>query len=585
MNTYKDPQYRGYYLGKIGAALLVLLILVVAVTAARNRGLLPAPAAAPATSAVESATPGAEPVTSTVGAAQSTPEGAATALGAAESGSTAEIGLDAESTAAPEAQASEAGAAPATGAPKAAQAPAPGTAPAAETAAVRTGESPVPLAAATAASGAVQAPATGAAEKDVAVSGTVNGVTNAVSTSSPSALSTTLGIPSGYQTYTQSGSHLTANININAPAAFEISTDGATPIITVSTSSLSAFSTMVGTPSTAQTYTVSGSDLTANININAPAGFEISEDGSIYSSSLTLTQSGGTVATTIIYVRLTGAAEGSYGGNITHTSTGALPTAAPASGPAAAATATPGTGPAAAATAASGSGSAAAATAAPGAGPAATGKPAATATPATTGSAAAASPTTAAAMGPATASPELTISYYVVGKAGQVTLAGTGRPGAPIEIIQGGAVIGKIVITGEGTWSYTYVAPPGTQVAAVQYEGRPGTRSAPVTFKSTGTASGTAAQTATPARAAATAQSPSATPAPTASAVAGAGQAYIVQPGEFLRLLALRFYGDEAEWPVIYNGTNAMAARDSSFAVISDPNLIIAGWKIWIPAN
>jgi hypothetical protein len=573
MNTYKDPQYRGYYLGKVVAALLVFLIVGIAVLAARNRGLLPAPAAAPATSAVESATPGAEPVTSTV-------EGAATALGAVEPGSTAEVGRKAESTARSEAQASETGVAPAIGASKAAQAPAPGTAPTAGTAAVRTGESPVPLASATAASGAVQAPATGAVEKDVAVSGTVHGATNAVSTSSPSAFGTTMGAPSDFRTYTASGSHLAANININAPAGFKISTDGATPIIAVSTSSLAAFSTMVGTPSTAQTYMASGSRLTANISINAPAGFEISKDGSTYSSSLTLTQSGGTVAATTIYVRLTGAAEGSYGGNITHTSAGAPSTSAPGSGPAAAATAAPGSKPAPAATALPSAGAPAA--------------PALKATQtAVPGHPAAATPTSASSVAatarPAAASPELAISYFVVGKAGQVTLVGTGQPGAPIEVVQGGTVIGKIVVGDDGAWSYTYAAGPGTQVAAVQYQGQPGTRSDPVTLESTGTASGTAVPTPAASRAASPAATAAAkataTPKSTAAAVTGAGQAYIVQPGDYLRLLAFRFYGDETEWPVIYNGTNAMAAIDSSFAVISDPNVIIVGWKGWIPAQ
>ncbi|OQY91685.1 MAG: hypothetical protein B6D39_06185, partial [Anaerolineae bacterium UTCFX2] len=96
-----------------------------------------------------------------------------------------------------------------------------------------------------------------------------------------------------------------------------------TPTITTSTASLAAFSTTMGTPSAAQTYTVSGSDLTANISISAPSGFEISTNGSTYSSSLSLTQSGGTVPSTTIYARLTGAAVGAFSGNITHTSAGA----------------------------------------------------------------------------------------------------------------------------------------------------------------------------------------------------------------------------------------------------------------------
>jgi nucleoid-associated protein YgaU len=562
MNTYKDPEYRGYFLGKLGAALVVLMLIAVAV--ARIRSLATVPAEAPATPAVEPAlpSPGAEVTLS---------------LGAEVAGTSAL----------------------ATGAPQTVQSLEPGAIPAAGTEAAPVVGSPVPVAAVTAelarvptaAQEAAQAPAAGAAQQDVAVSGTVSAPTAAGSTSALSALSTAMGIPSGFETHGVSGGHLMANISINAPSGLEISTEGTTyyssPTITVSTSSLSPFSTMVGTPSTAQTYTVSGSDLTANISINAPAGFEISEDGSTYSSSLTLTQSGGTVAATTIYVRLTGAAEGSYGGNITHTSTGALATAAPgvaqapepgelgtgapqAPATGAFATAAPGVAqaPGELATAAPAPARGAFATAAPGVaqapGELATAAPApaklATAAPRKTVASA------AATAGTATASPGLTITRAVVDdETGQVTLIGTGRPNAPIEIVQDGKAITRVVVKGDGTWKYTYRATPGEQVVAVQYEGQPNSRSLSLRFESTGVQA--------------------AAPTSAAPSQAGAGQAYIVKDGDFLRELAFRFYGDELQWPVIYDGTNAMAARDASCAVIDDPNLIEPGWKLWIPAK
>jgi hypothetical protein len=98
---------------------------------------------------------------------------------------------------------------------------------------------------------------------------------------------------------------------------------GTAPTI-VTAGTLTTFQTEPGTPSGYQTYTVSGANLTADIHVQAPAGFEIATaSGGPYSSSLTLPQSGGTVGSTTIYVRLTGAAEGSFSGNITHTSSGA----------------------------------------------------------------------------------------------------------------------------------------------------------------------------------------------------------------------------------------------------------------------
>ena len=70
-------------------------------------------------------------------------------------------------------------------------------------------------------------------------------------------------------------------------------------------------------------YTVSGTSLTADIDITAPEGFEISTDGTNYSSNLALSQSGGSVSAATIYARQTGAAEGSFSGDIAHTSSGA----------------------------------------------------------------------------------------------------------------------------------------------------------------------------------------------------------------------------------------------------------------------
>jgi len=103
-------------------------------------------------------------------------------------------------------------------------------------------------------------------------------------------------------------------------------TVSATPTITVGT--LSAFSnTCVGSNSSQQSYNVSGSNLTANIIITPPVGFQISTtSGSGYVSNpntITLTQSGGSVPSTLIYTRFSPAAAQAYSGNITHTSTGA----------------------------------------------------------------------------------------------------------------------------------------------------------------------------------------------------------------------------------------------------------------------
>ena len=92
--------------------------------------------------------------------------------------------------------------------------------------------------------------------------------------------------------------------------------------LTASPATLSGFSTPVGTPSPVQTYTIAGSSLTADVQVTAPAGFQVSQDGSTFADNLTVTQSGG-AANAVVRVRLTGVVIGAFTGNITNTSTGA----------------------------------------------------------------------------------------------------------------------------------------------------------------------------------------------------------------------------------------------------------------------
>ena len=104
--------------------------------------------------------------------------------------------------------------------------------------------------------------------------------------------------------------------------------DVSTPTISVNPTSLSGFTYEVGSgPSEAKSFSVSGSNLTANISLSlGESNYEMSlTEGSGYTNSLTLTQTAGAVAATTIYVRLKSglAINASYGGTITLTSTGA----------------------------------------------------------------------------------------------------------------------------------------------------------------------------------------------------------------------------------------------------------------------
>ncbi len=92
---------------------------------------------------------------------------------------------------------------------------------------------------------------------------------------------------------------------------------GSTPTITLNPTSLSGFSYTEGSgPSSEQSFTAAGSNLTADISITPPTNYEISTGtgGSFAATNpITLTQSGGTVSSTTIYVRLkAGLVAGSY---------------------------------------------------------------------------------------------------------------------------------------------------------------------------------------------------------------------------------------------------------------------------------
>jgi hypothetical protein len=98
----------------------------------------------------------------------------------------------------------------------------------------------------------------------------------------------------------------------------------ATPTI-IGAATASAFTTTYGTASVAQSFSISGNNLTANLVATAPAGFEVSSNGTTYGSTATFVQSGGSVSGTL-HVRLgaTAAVFGTYNSqNIVLVSAGA----------------------------------------------------------------------------------------------------------------------------------------------------------------------------------------------------------------------------------------------------------------------
>lgn len=100
--------------------------------------------------------------------------------------------------------------------------------------------------------------------------------------------------------------------------------DAPDPTLSLSAASLSGFSTKVGTASFTQSYAVTGANLTGNVTVTAPTGYEISLDGNLFSPTLTLSPVSGSLSAVEIDVRLSASSPtGTYAGSITHTGGGA----------------------------------------------------------------------------------------------------------------------------------------------------------------------------------------------------------------------------------------------------------------------
>ncbi len=63
----------------------------------------------------------------------------------------------------------------------------------------------------------------------------------------------------------------------------------------------------------------------------------------------------------------------------------------------------------------------------------------------------------------------------------------------------------------------------------------------------------------------------------------GEGTSYTIQADDWLSKLAEKEYGDPLAYPAIVHYTNEMAASDSTYTAIENPDLIEVGWVIYLP--
>jgi hypothetical protein len=97
-----------------------------------------------------------------------------------------------------------------------------------------------------------------------------------------------------------------------------------TPMIAVSPTSITGMTDTAGSVGKPKMFTASGTNLTSNITVTAPANFSVSLNDATFTGSITLTESGGTVFSTPVYVQIANTAPaGSVSGNVACTSSGA----------------------------------------------------------------------------------------------------------------------------------------------------------------------------------------------------------------------------------------------------------------------
>jgi len=110
----------------------------------------------------------------------------------------------------------------------------------------------------------------------------------------------------------------TSNGTDTSPETFAVSSSPV-PSPTLSTSSLTGFTSVSGTASASQSYTVSGSNLTSNVVVTAPTGYEVSLDNSTFGGSRALVPTSGGLSGITVYMRLSAsAATGVVSGTVVH---------------------------------------------------------------------------------------------------------------------------------------------------------------------------------------------------------------------------------------------------------------------------
>jgi hypothetical protein len=152
---------------------------------------------------------------------------------------------------------------------------------------------------------------------------TISGVTSVVSLTTGSTSNTFTNYTA---TINELSNAITLSIYNNATTSYldyVVTTNYSIPSIT-GAATTSSFTTIQGTASSAQTFSISGANLTANLIATAPTGFEVSSDGTTYGSTASFIQSSGSASGTLSIRLAASAIVGTYNSqNIVLSSSGA----------------------------------------------------------------------------------------------------------------------------------------------------------------------------------------------------------------------------------------------------------------------
>jgi gliding motility-associated-like protein len=147
-----------------------------------------------------------------------------------------------------------------------------------------------------------------------------NGLTGGVWSTSNNSIAT-VDASTGLVTGVSAGSISISYTICDKTVAYNLSVT--TPTVTFS-GSLKTFASCSGCTITAQSFTVSGSNLGSSVTVTAPTGFEVSNAlNGTYSSTLSLAITSNALASTSVYARLINNASTASNGNFTVASTGA----------------------------------------------------------------------------------------------------------------------------------------------------------------------------------------------------------------------------------------------------------------------